>query len=281
MKKILFYLLCLSAGWLSLQWPAHAQPKARTGGCLVSEFRTLAMLTHDTSERVAKVEAWLKQNGEKCTQPQLSAIASNSATWLGPAHTVEVSGHIDGLIEAKIANNPDLMAALYSSKGKEARAPSVEVTKPPPAPAPVVAAAQPLVAQANTVVQPVLMQGPGAGLNDKTRSTEVPDAYFGTKQKEQLLEFFEETRGPGECPKGLVKRGDKCESRVKERDWKLRQPLPSSERPEDLPMALILKLGQPAPDHQYKRVGADILLLKGPQNIVVDAILDLGGLKAK
>ena len=46
-------------------------------------------------------------------------------------------------------------------------------------------------------------------------------------------------------------------------------------------MALILKLGQPAPDHQYKRVGADILLLKGPKNIVVDAILDLGGLKAK
>ena len=46
-------------------------------------------------------------------------------------------------------------------------------------------------------------------------------------------------------------------------------------------MPLLIKLGPPAPEHQFKRVGADILLLKGPQNIVVDAILDLGGLKAK
>jgi len=279
MKKVLFYLLCGSGLWLSLHTPAHAQ-KATQSTCMVAEFRSLALLTHDANERVRKTNDWLKQNGEKCTQAQLNAIASNSPTWLGTALTIEVAGRIDALIEAKIADNPDLMAALYSSKGKEARA-SVEVTKPPPAPAPVVPAAQPAVAQANTLIQPVMVQGPGAGMNDRPRTAEVPDAYFGTRQKEQLLEFFEETRGPGECPKGLVKRGDKCESRVKERDWKLRQPLPPSERPEDLPMALILKLGQPAPDHQYKRVGADILLLKGPQNIVVDAILDLGGLKAK
>ena len=284
MKKVLFYLLCGSGLWLSLHTPAHAQNKTPTKApqstCMVAEFRSLALLTHDANERVSKTNDWLKQNGEKCTQAQLNAIASNSPTWLGTALTIEVAGRIDALIEAKIADNPDLMAALYSSKGKEARA-SVEVTKPPPAPAPVVPAAQPALAQANTVIQPVMVQGPGAGMNDRPRTAEVPDAYFGTRQKEQLLEFFEETRGPGECPKGLVKRGDKCESRVKERDWKLRQPLPPSERPEDLPMALILKLGQPAPDHQYKRVGADILLLKGPQNIVVDAILDLGGLKAK
>lgn len=285
MKKAHFYLLCLSGLWLVLFTPAHAQNKAQTkapqsGTCMVAEFRSMALLTHDANERVSKTTDWLKQYGEKCTQAQLNAIASNSPTWLGTAMTVEVAGRIDALLESKISDNPDLMAALYSSKGKESRA-SVEVTQPPPAPAPVVPAAQPALAQANTLIQPVVVQGPGAGVNDKSREAEVPDAFFGRRQKEQLLEFFEENRGPGECPQGLVKRGDKCESRVKERDWKLRQPLPGSERPEDLPMPLLLKLGQPAPGHQYKKVGADILLLKGPQNIVVDAILDLGGLKAK
>jgi hypothetical protein len=43
----------------------------------------------------------------------------------------------------------------------------------------------------------------------------------------------------------------------------------------------LIKLGRPAAQHQFKRVGVDILMLKGPQNIVTDAVLDLGGLKAK
>lgn len=285
MKKAYFYLLCILGWWLAAQSPAYAQNKAptktRQGSCVVAEFRSLALLTHDANERVTKATDWLQRHGEKCTQAQLTAIASNSANWLGTALTIGVAGNIDALIEAKIADNPDLMAALYSSKGKEAPPASAEVTKPPPAPAPVVPAAQPALAQTNNLVQPVLMQAPGAMPGDKPREPEVPDAFFGRRQKEQLRDFFEENRGPGECPKGLVKRGNQCESRVKERDWKLRQPLPASERPEELPMPLLIKLGPPAPEHQFKRVGADILLLKGPQNIVVDAILDLGGLKAK
>ncbi len=271
-------LLGLVTAMLAFHFPAQAQ--ARAGGCLVAEFRSLALLTHDVAERITKVNAWLKQKGPRCTQAQLAAIASNRATWLGTADTIEVAGNVDGLIEAKIANDPELMAAMYTSKGKEARA-SVEVTQPPPAPAPVVAAPAPLpgpAASGNNMVQPVIVQAPMTAPTDKP---EVPDAFFGRRQKAQLLEYYEENRGPGECPRGMVKRGDKCESRIKERDWKLRQPLPSSEKPEDLPTPLLVKLGPPAPDHQYKRVGFDILLLKGPQNIVTDAVLDLGGIQAK
>ena len=149
------------------------------------------------------------------------------------------------------------------------------IEPPPPAPAPVVPAAAglPAPAAAGNTVQPVIVQAPMAALADKP---EPPDAFFGRRQKAQILEYYEENRGPGECPRGMVKRGDKCESRIKERDWKLRQPLASSEKPEDLPTPLLLKLGPPAPDHQFKRVGFDILMLKGPQNIVTDAVLDLG-----
>jgi hypothetical protein len=242
----------------------------------------VALLTHDVSERIAKVSDWLNQNGEKCTQAQLMAIASNRATWLGTADTVAVVGKVDGLIEAKIARDPDLMAAMYTSKGKETRA-SVEVTKPPAAPAPVVPApAAGLVGgpQGN-MIQPVIVQAAGAEPAEKPKAPEAPDGFLGRRQKVQITEFFEENRGTDECPKGLVKRGTKCEAQFKERDWKLRQPLPASERPEDLPLPLLVKLGPPPPDHQYKRVGADILLLKGPQNIVVDAVLDLGGVSVK
>ncbi len=278
MKNWRFALIGLVATMLLVHVPAHAQ--GRAGGCLVAEFRSLALLTHDVSERIAKVNTWLKQKGPNCTQAQLAAIASNRATWLGTADTIEVAGHVDGLIEAKIAKDPDLMAAMYTSKGKEARA-SVEVTQPPPAPAPVVAPSAGLQAPAasgNNVVQPVIVQAPVGAPPDKA---EVPDAFFGRRQREQILAHYEEERGTGECPKGMIKRGSNCESRIKERDWKLRQPLPNSERPEDLPTPLLLKLGPPAPEHQYKRLGFDILMLKGPQNIVTDAVLDLGGLKVR
>lgn len=131
------------------------------------------------------------------------------------------------------------------------------------------------------MMQPIIVQAPGAEPGEKPKAPEAPLAFLGTRQKAQITDFFEETRGADECPKGLVKRGAKCESQIKDRDWQLRQPLPASERPEDLPLPLLVKLGPPPPDHQYKRVGADILLLKGPQNIVADAVLDLGGLMAR
>lgn len=283
MKKLPAYLLCFFALALAFSLPVQAQSKARSGGCLVAEFRSLALLTHDVSERIAKVSDWLNQNGEKCTQAQLMAIASNRATWMGTADTIAVVGKVDGLIEAKIANDPDLMASMYTSKGKETRA-SVEVTKPPAAPAPVVQPAAGGLAgglQGNGMMQPIIVQAPGAEPGEKPKAPEAPLAFLGTRQKAQITDFFEETRGADECPKGLVKRGAKCESQVKDRDWQLRQPLPASERPEDLPLPLLVKLGPPPPDHQYKRVGADILLLKGPQNIVADAVLDLGGLMAR
>ena len=282
MKNWRFTLLGIVSMLSVASLPVQAQPKARAGGCLVSEFRSLALLTHDVSERIAKVSDWLNQNGEKCTQAQLMAIASNRATWLGTADTVAVVGKVDGLIEAKIARDPDLMAAMYTSKGKETRA-SVEITKPPAAPAPVVPApAAGLVGgpQGN-MIQPVIVQAAGAEPAEKPKAPEAPDGFLGRRQKVQITEFFEENRGTDECPKGLVKRGTKCEAQFKERDWKLRQPLPASERPEELPLPLLVKLGPPPPDHQYKRVGADILLLKGPQNIVVDAVLDLGGVSVK
>ncbi|MCX7240032.1 MAG: hypothetical protein NTU86_06305 [Burkholderiales bacterium] len=43
------------------------------------------------------------------TNAQLSAIQSSSPSWLGTAFTAEVSSLLEGAIEAKISDNPELM----------------------------------------------------------------------------------------------------------------------------------------------------------------------------
>lgn len=276
-----YFLMTSCLFFLAL--PAHAQrsapASASASACLVSEFRSIAFSTHDIEQRIAKINDWIKQKGGSCTPSQLSAIASNRATWLGSADTVAISSSIDGLLEAKIKDDPDLMARMYSSKGKDFK-PSSQVTQPPQAPAPVVPAPASEIG-AMGAAGPVMVQMQPNQPLDNTKKAEVPDESFTRRQRREIQEFYEESRGSEECPRGMTKRGTNCESRFKERDWKLGQPLPASERGEDLPMPILLKLGKPPAEHQYKRLGVDILLLKGPERKVTDAVLDLGGIKAK
>lgn len=275
MKSCRFFWVCLMA--LGQCFAASAQTPGRNGVCLVAEFRSMALQTHDVAERIAKVNDWLQQKGGNCTPAQLAAIASNRATWLGTADTVTISAGIDALIEAKILNDPDQMAAMYSSKGKEGRA-SVEVTKPPPAPAPVVPPPAPVQIAGNVNLNAAPSLPPMPMPADRTAIAEVPDEFLSRRQKRDIQQFYEENRDGEDCPKGLTARADKCESRVRVRPWKLRQALPPNAKAEELPVALALKLGSPPVEHQYKRVNGDILMVKGPQMVVTDAVLDLGGI---
>lgn len=273
--------VCFSLGIFFCALTANAQRSAPPTGCLVSEFRSIALLTHDVELRITKINEWIKQKGASCTPSQLSAIASNRATWLGTADTVAISSSIDGLIEAKIKNDPDLMAQMYSSKGKDFR-PSLQVTQTPQAPAPVVPPPASIQGIGGIgVASPVIIQMESNEPTERLRQVEVPDGSFTRRQRREILEYYEENRGSGDCPRGMAKRGTNCQSPFRERDWKLRQPLPASERVEDLPMPLMLKLGNPPPEHEYKRLGFDILMLKGPDNKVTDAVLDLGGVKVR
>jgi hypothetical protein len=81
----------------------------------------------------------LKKNVLACTSAQLSALQSNSPTWLGTAMTMEISSILEGAIEAQISGNPGLMAKLYESAGKEGVSSTVTHTNPTPR-APVVQA---------------------------------------------------------------------------------------------------------------------------------------------
>ena len=146
MSRVLFsWVLCASlAGLGPVAW---AQQPARAGGCLVAEFKTLALSLEDVPLRTRTAQAWLQKNISRCSQEQLSAIKSNSPSWLGHALTPELAGLIEGAIEAKISGNPALMGQLYESLGKEGSA-SVVTTKNPTPRAPVV---QPPVVQGGLV----------------------------------------------------------------------------------------------------------------------------------
>ena len=133
-RVFLSWVLC--TGLIGLPAAAMAQPQ-RGGACLVAEFKTLALSLDDVPLRTRTAQAWLQKNISRCSQEQLSAIKSNSPSWLGHALTAELSGLIEGAMEAKISGNPALMGQLYESLGKEGSA-SVVTTKNPTARAPVV-----------------------------------------------------------------------------------------------------------------------------------------------
>ena len=75
------------------------------------------------------------------------------------------------------------------------------------------------------MVQPVVVQAP---VKMPSGKPEVPEVFFDHCQKEPILTYFEKTRGTGECPQGMVKRGSNCESRIKEQDWQSSFNVPSS-----------------------------------------------------
>ncbi len=126
--------LLLSAGG---GMPAASAQPAAGRGCLVAEFKTLSLSLDDVAVRTRRAQAWLLQNISRCSSEQLSAIKSNSPSWLGHALTPELAGLIEGAIEAKISGNPALMGQLYESLGKEGTA-SVSTFKNPTPRAPVV-----------------------------------------------------------------------------------------------------------------------------------------------
>ena len=129
-----FVLVMGSAAWA-------AKPAAGSG-CLVAEVKTLSLNIEEVALRTQQAQAWLQKNISRCSSEQLSAIKSNSPSWLGHALTPSLAGLIEGAIEAKISGNPALMGQLYESLGKEGKA-SVETLKNPTPRAPVVQ--QPMV----------------------------------------------------------------------------------------------------------------------------------------
>jgi hypothetical protein len=122
--------ICLATAGLGLN-SGHALAQATPAkGCFVAHFKSLALKTHSPKQRAALAEKWLQLNAPSCSKAQLSALQANSPSWLGSALTQEIASILEGAIEANIAGNPELMARLYESSGKEVQSGSVTLTNP-------------------------------------------------------------------------------------------------------------------------------------------------------
>lgn len=175
MKHALFAgLICSALAMAAVS--ALAQPKATPpSGCLVAQFKALALSQSDQVQRTQQAQDWLLKNVARCTPEQLSAIKNNSAAWLGTALTPPLWGLIEGAIEARISGNPALMGQLYESVGKEGTATVVTHQNPPPRP-PVVRPMDNRGILAGSVVQGQISGGNSSIINQSNQAVQSPNA---------------------------------------------------------------------------------------------------------
>ena len=91
-------------GWgvVVLLFPAVAASKPGDAGCVVEEFRTLAMTVHNPTERLAAATQWLRANGDACTAKDIAFLKSASGAWLGTADSPAIQQVFDGYYNAKV-----------------------------------------------------------------------------------------------------------------------------------------------------------------------------------
>ena len=83
-------------------FPGVAASKPGDAGCVVEEFRTLAMTVHNPTERLAAATQWLRTNGDACTAKDLAFLKSASGAWLGTADSPAIQQVFDGYYNAKV-----------------------------------------------------------------------------------------------------------------------------------------------------------------------------------
>ena len=296
----LLWLLLAAVGVQAQTAPPPARPAARpqaqprpaepAGNCLVTEFRAMALNTHDLKERTTKASEWLRRNSNACSEDQLRLIYANRSNWLGNAESMELTAQIDGALESRLKNKPEQLAQLFSAAPRPAPAASetVRAGQMAPRPAPVVAPGTPAVAQNTAVVLPPGAASgarpPGApGSAAPAPSDKKPEQgkYFEPALRKAVQDYFTANRGNGPCPAELVLKSGRCEAPNSNRSWKIGQPLPGNLNPKPLPPRLLEALGPAPRGHGYVLVEGDILLLADEGKAVVDAVLDLGQVAPK
>ena len=68
---------------------------------MVSDFKHLALSTHDQIEREKLALVWLKKVGPSCSLEKIIIIRNNRANWMGTADTLEINILVETLLERK------------------------------------------------------------------------------------------------------------------------------------------------------------------------------------
>jgi len=290
---------------------AAPQSNSYVNSCSISEFRTLALTTHDAQERSEVLTKWLKTNSASCSTYQILLLSNNRSQWMGTADTVKVAGLFDQIIEAKLKNDPQALKSMYGSEGAAAGGSkkrsesagaggaSTESSGAAPPPGTVMLAAGAAPAAVSMGAAPAATAAQSINISLGASSPQVEDLskklpldtepkpvfppergrqlknYFGKIRTEMIRNYFMENSSPGNCPEGLTfSKTAGCESRVAV-PWKFGEPLPPSAKTFPIPEPLLSKLSF-YPGYQFVRVGADILALEKDSGKVADAVLNMG-----
>lgn len=251
-----------------------ASPPVPGAPCLIAEFRTIALGTHNPTERERLIRQWLHRNIPGCSVEKLVTMGSNRASWLGTADSPEVMGMIDTAIEAKSSGDPAVLKQLYDPQPRSFP-PSTETlrTEPPnPILAPSGAAGMlPPIGMVNLVRDSGASEGGrGAGRGESGA------ADFNDAQRKAIRDYFAQSQEMGDCPPGLIARAGRCLSQNPDKPWKLGEPLPRQAVTRDLPNVLVERLGGlPAEGYRMVRSETDVLMLDRNDR-VVGAVVDYG-----
>ena len=122
----IFLVLAISAN-VAFSQSKKAVPKESGPNCFISEFRHIGMSVHEPIERSNQAKLWLVQNVAACSVEKLNFINANRASWLGTSDSSHLMTTLDSMIEYKVAGNPEMLAQIFNSLGKEGTS-SVQVT---------------------------------------------------------------------------------------------------------------------------------------------------------
>lgn len=99
---------------------------------------------------------------------------------------------------------------------------------------------------------------------------------FTAADRRIVSDYYGPLERAGNCPPGLAKKNNGCRPPGQAKQWHKGQPLPAGITWYPVPGELVVRLPVPPANHEYVRVGADILLVTVGTMLVVDAIADLG-----
>ncbi|MGR9043972.1 MAG: hypothetical protein ACU83N_01675 [Gammaproteobacteria bacterium] len=103
-------------------------------------------------------------------------------------------------------------------------------------------------------------------------------SYFTDRHRSAIREYYVDQFRSGHCPPGLAKKQNGCLPPGQAKKWNVGHPLPPDVIYYDLPPAVALSLGPAPAGYRYVRVASDILMIAVGTGMVMDAIMDLGGL---
>ena len=95
---------------------ATAPPRKPSLGCIIGEFRTIALTQNDPQQRYLAAMDWLEHKGPACPEDKLLVLRENRAMWLGTADRPQVRDRIDFLLESTADGSGAGAASLYAAK---------------------------------------------------------------------------------------------------------------------------------------------------------------------